>query len=84
VTTYIRQPDTGAYVAQWAQGFPPDDIMDWLRGAGVAPHTRVLHATGGRVEVHFDNADDAFMCWMAFSDDLVAKPTKSKPRMVRA
>jgi len=32
-----------------------------------------------QVEVHFDNEMDAFMCWMAFSDDLVEQPKRVAP-----
>lgn len=85
----ISKPEPGTYVARWKQGHPPENIWEWLNGAGVSPHTRVLrlrrvvsaagqtisaHTT--EVEVHFDNENDAFMCWMAFSDDLVEQPKR--------
>lgn len=88
----ISSPAPGAYVARWKQGHPPEDIWDWLNGAGVSPNTRVLrlrrvvsafgHAvsdTTTEVEVHFDNEMDAFMCWIAFSDDLVEQPKRVDP-----
>jgi hypothetical protein len=85
----IGTAEPGAYVARWKQGHPPENIWEWLNGAGVAPNTRVLRhrrvvsAIGQvvterttEVEVHFDNEKDAFMCWMAFSDDLVSEPRR--------
>jgi hypothetical protein len=87
----IAPPRPGAYVAPWKDGHPPEDIMDWLRCAGVSPHTRIFQmvrnsapqngtrSVSRQVEVHFDNEMDAFMCWMAFSDDLVEQPRKVAP-----
>lgn len=73
-----------SHVVRWRDGHPPEEIFEWLNAAGIAPHTRSLHLRKDRqVELHLDREDDAFMVWMAFSDDLEGKPKDIVPRPSR-